>query len=106
MRKAQTLAEAGRMDGRFDGNEGVWEPRLADTPLYLDAYQAAHREATAVRNRTNARLNFAAGYGAAQAGEDYETALTRLGLATRRQVVDKPGNLIEVPQPDPWNALA
>ena len=75
----------GWMDGRFDGQAGVWEPRLPDDQAYMDAYQQAHAEATAVRQRANARSNFSAGFGAAQAGEDYQAALERAGLAAQRQ---------------------
>ena len=80
----QNLMETGRMDGRFDGQTGVFDPALPDRD-YRDAYGLAHAESTAVRERANARLNFSAGYAAAKSGEDYETALRRLGLDQYRR---------------------
>ena len=80
-----TTNEKGRMDGRFDGRAGLYDPDRDSGQAYLDAYGLAHAEAAAVRERANARLHFSAGFGAAQAGEPYEAALRRLGLDQYRQ---------------------
>ena len=82
--RPQTPDQGGRMDGRFDGRAGVWEPRLLNDQGYLDAYRQAHAEGSAVRERANARLNFTAGFAAAEKGEDWQTALEVRGLTSTR----------------------
>ena len=67
------LTETGRMDGRFDGQTGVWEPALPDDPAYRDAYGLAHAVATAQRARRDARLT--AEYEAARRSGSYQRAV-------------------------------
>ena len=68
----KNLMETGRMDGRFDGQTGVWEPALPD-PAYRDAYGLAHAVATAQRERVNARRT--AEYEAARRSGSYDRAV-------------------------------
>ena len=69
----QNLMETGRMDGRFDGQTGVFDPALPDDPAYRDAYGLAHAVATAQRERVNARLT--AEYEAARRSGAYQRAV-------------------------------
>ena len=70
--KNLTLSEAGRMDGRFDGQAGVFDPELPDRD-YREAYGMAHAVATAQRERVNARLT--AEYEAAKRSGAYDRAV-------------------------------
>ena len=78
--RPQTPASAGRMDGRFDGQTGVWEPAL-DDPAYRDAYGLAHAVATAQRARVNARLT--AEHQASRRSGAYERAVAGGGAPAK-----------------------